>query len=380
MRHAVLRLVLRVLTFAAVLLGAIRTAEAHKPSDSYLNLKSAEARILITWHIAVRDLDDALNLDEDRNGSVLGRELRANDAKIREYARAHLRLGREQLCTLDEGTYRGVVDHSDGTYVSLDFEAVCTEGLSPVRITYTLFREIDPTHRGIMRFNGGEPQIASVSSPVVQFAPEASGYRRVLRMSRDGIAHIWTGYDHLLFLLALLLPAVLTRDLERRTWHIRARLKDVLGDVAKVVTSFTLAHSVTLSLAALGFVSLPSRLVESVIALSVVLAALNNIVPFLREDRWLAAFVLGLMHGFGFSSTLTDLGLSRDALFVPLVGFNLGVEVGQMGFVLVVVPLLFWARTRARYVRFVLQGGSLAIAFVALLWLVERALEIKIFS
>jgi hypothetical protein len=137
---------------------------------------------------------------------------------------------------------------------------------------------------------------------------------------------------------------------------------------------------VTLSLAALGFVSLPSRLVESVIALSVVLAALNNIVPFLREDRWLAAFVLGLMHGFGFSSTLTDLGLSRDALFVPLVGFNLGVEVGQMGFVLVVVPLLFWARTRARYVRFVLQGGSLAIAFVALLWLVERALEIKIFS
>ena len=184
--------------------------------------------------------------------------------------------------------------------------------------------------------------------------------------------------DHILFLVSLLLPAVLVRA--RSAWQPGASFRSALIDVAKVVTAFTLAHSITLSLAALSIVVLPSRFVEAGIALSVVLAALNNLFPVLANGRWIAAFGFGLLHGFGFAGALQDLGLPADSLALSLFSFNLGVEAGQLAIVAVFLPLAFALRSTWAYRRVVFAGGSFVIAAIATIWLVERAFDVDVLS
>ena len=149
-------------------------------------------------------------------------------------------------------------------------------------------------------------------------------------------------------------------------------------DVLRIVTAFTLAHSITLSLAALSVIALPSRLVESTIALSVVLAALNNLWPVVAGRRWAVAFGFGLIHGFGFASVLADLGLPRDALVLALVGFNLGVEAGQLAIVALFLPLAYGLRRSWAYRRMIFLGGSVLIALVAAVWMAERIFVLKL--
>jgi hypothetical protein len=201
---------------------------------------------------------------------------------------------------------------------------------------------------------------------------------QLLTYLNEGVLHIWTGFDHVLFLLSLLLPAVLVRD--AHAWRAGRCFRDAIVDVAKVVTAFTLAHSITLALAALSSVDLPSRWVESGIALSVVLAAANNLVPIVATGRWVAAFGFGLLHGFGFAGALQDLGLPPGSLALSLAGFNLGVEAGQLAIVLAFVPLAFALRATPIYRRFIFGGGSVAIAALASLWLVERLFDVDVLN
>jgi hypothetical protein len=191
---------------------------------------------------------------------------------------------------------------------------------------------------------------------------------------KDGVWHIWIGYDHILFLLALLLPAVLLR--KNGQWEPAPTLRGAFIEVVKVVTAFTLAHSITLTLASLQIITLPSRLVESVIAASVILAALNNLRGTIEGRRWVMAFVFGLVHGFGFASVLADLGLPQGALVLALVGFNAGVEVGQLTIVAVFLPLAFWLRGTRFYRVGVLIGGSLLVALLASWWLAQRMFDL----
>lgn len=194
--------------------------------------------------------------------------------------------------------------------------------------------------------------------------------QRWLTFIWEGVWHIWIGFDHILFLIALLLPAVLVRDGKR--WVPVANLRAAFWNVLGIVTAFTAAHSVTLSLAALEIVSLPSRLVESVIAASVALAAANNLWPMIRDKGWLVAGGFGLVHGFGFASVLGELGLGGGSLAVPLVGFNVGVELGQLAIVLVFVPVAFALRGTTFYRNVVFKGGSALVVALALYWMVER--------
>ena len=145
----------------------------------------------------------------------------------------------------------------------------------------------------------------------------------------------------------------------------------------KVVTAFTVAHSITLSLAALGVVSLPSRFVESAIAASVVFAALNNLRGTIERRRWVMAFVFGLIHGFGFASALADLGLPTQALALALVGFNVGVELGQMAIVVAFIPFAFWLRATKFYRVGVLVVGSILVALIAAYWFIQRAFDVQ---
>jgi hypothetical protein len=163
-------------------------------------------------------------------------------------------------------------------------------------------------------------------------------------------------------------------------WQPVDGFRAALWDVFRIVTSFTVAHSITLSLAALHVLSLPSRLVESAIALSVVVAALNNLRPLVQGRRWVVAFGFGLIHGFGFASVLAELGLPNDALRIALVGFNIGVEAGQLAIVALFLPLAYSLRRSTFYRRAVMAGGSVLIAGVAGIWLVERAFGLSLLA
>jgi hypothetical protein len=346
-------------------------ALAHKPSDSYLALRVEGAALEGQWDIALRDLEYAIGLDADGDGAITWGETRARHAEIAAYALARLALsGDGRPCRLVAGAQL-VDQHSDGAYSVLRFSAQCDAPPQRVLgIAYGLFADLDPTHRGLVRVQSAAGTFAGVLGPdrprlEVPLA-QASRLRQFLYYGREGVWHIWIGIDHILFLVSLLLPAVLVPA--GRGWEPAPRFAAVFWDVLKVVTAFTVAHSITLSLAALAVVELPSRLVESVIALSVMLAALNNLKPLVFARRWAVAFGFGLVHGFGFASVLADLGLPRDALLLALVGFNVGVEAGQLAIVCAFLPAAYLSRRTWAYRR---------LAFAAV-WMAERIFDLKL--
>ena len=169
-----------------------------------------------------------------------------------------------------------------------------------------------------------------------------------------GLEHILTGYDHLLFLAALLLGG------------------GGVSVLLKIVTGFTLAHSVALAASVLGLVTVPSRLVEPAIAASIVWVAGENVWrPPARAHRWVVSFGFGLIHGLGFASALTPLTLPPKALALALVGFNVGVEVGQALVILVVLPLGLWLGNRS-WQPCLVRALSVMVAIVGAVWFVDR--------
>jgi hypothetical protein len=356
-------------------------AMAHKPSDAYLRLtlEQGSADVRGEWDIALRDLDYAIGLDADNDGRLTWDEVRTRHDAIAAYALARLHLERGgAACVLVPG--RQLVDtHTDGTYTVLAFAAHCPR-TGPLAVEYRLFADVDPQHKGLASVRAGDgvrTLVLGSGQPRATVDEGAYGAASgFLAYVRHGVLHIWIGYDHILFLVSLLLPAVLVRD--ARGWRAVGGLRAALADVLKIVTAFTVAHSITLSLAVLKVVALPSRWVESAIALSVLLAALNNVLPVARGRRWAAAFLFGLVHGFGFASVLADLGLQPGALAASLVGFNCGVEIGQLAIVAAFLPLAYLMRSTWFYRRVVLVGGSGAIMLVAALWLGERLFDLKL--
>ena len=377
------------------------TAQAHKPSDSYLSVVLEGSQLSGQWDIALRDLDFAIGLDSDGDGAITWGELRARHVDIAAYASARLMLRADgQPCALSVGA-QAVDEHTDGAYTVLPLRWACQRapGAAPnaapnsLALEYRLFAELDPQHRGLLRLSAAGSTRSAVFGPAAALQhfdlAQTSPWRQFTDYAREGVWHIWIGFDHILFLLSLLLPAVLVwrRPPTPRhgpawghaaDWQPVPGWRPALWDVLRIVTAFTLAHSITLTLAALGLVALPSRLVEATIAASVVVAALNNIVPIFTGRRWAVAFAFGLVHGFGFASVLADLGLPQDALALALLGFNLGVEAGQLAIVAVFLPLAYALRRTVLYRQGVRIGGSLLIALLAGVWFAERAFNLEL--
>lgn len=352
---------------------------AHKASDSYLVLDVKGQQLTGQWDIALRDIDFALGLDADGNGEINWGELRARHTAIAAWALRALTLDRGGACALQVAQHQ-VDEHTDGAYAVLKVRGSCPSGEGELGVNYRLLFDQDALHRGLLRLDLEGITHSAIMAPdnaLQRFsADKPSLLMQFGQFFVQGVWHIWIGFDHILFLIALLLPVVLVREAGR--WRGVGRFGEALREVLWVVTAFTVAHSITLSLAALGLVSLPSRLVESAIALSVVLAALNNLKPVVNKRRWLIAFVFGLIHGFGFASVLADLGLPQEALVLSLVGFNLGVEIGQLAIVAVFLPAAFWLRSTGFYRQVIFLGGSLLTLLLALGWLAERALDLKL--
>ncbi|MBI3598330.1 MAG: HupE/UreJ family protein, partial [Nitrospirae bacterium] len=353
--------------------------------------------------IALRDLEVAIGLDTNQDGAITWGELRSRHAAISAYVLSRLEIKEEirpvRLSALSsyfvplwakqgkEVVFpiriidQQVDNHTDGAYTVIHFEIdCCTDPVSAVTIGYHLFFDLDPQHRGISRVTyRGQTQTAL-------FGPDNFSQRLALGVhthlqtfisfAGEGIFHIFSGFDHILFLLSLLLPAVLRR--QDGQWLGVSSFRPAFWNITKIVTAFTLAHSMTLTLAAIGLIRLPSRWVESSIAVSILIVAMNNIYPVVTARLWGFAFAFGLIHGFGFASVLSDLGLPPGARGLALVGFNLGVEAGQLVIVSLFLPLSFFLRHRFVYRQFVRVAGSIAVILLATIWLVERMFEIKL--
>lgn len=362
------------LTAAALVLLCSAAAHAHKASDAYLTLDFRGAPKLRV-DLALRDLDDDLGLDASGDGAITWAEVHARVPAIDEKLARGVQI---DGCAFSPRSH-GVTPHSDGNYLVVEGPLKCSD-TAGVRVTYSLFFERDPQHRALVRLLLGatdQTLIATPSSRELTFDAKPQPGASFGEFLVEGVHHILIGADHLLFLTALLLPSVLRRRgrlglFGLTDWEPRPSLRPAVLEVVRLVTSFTVAHSVTLALAALDVVELPSRIVESAIALTVVLVAISNLWTVSDGERWGPAFTLGLVHGFGFSSVLKDSGLRGSSLVAELLGFNLGVECGQLMFVACVVPLCFLL-SRLPVYPWVARAGSLAIGIIGAVWLYQRA-------
>lgn len=350
---------------------------AHTLSVAHLDIEvpAEGAPMRLELDLALRDLALSLPLDANRDEVVTWGELDAARGQLEVLVASGVRLstprGACALTPVGLATRR----YDDGAYATLQMDAQCPPA-TRVELRYALLMDRDPQHRALVTVRSGAKvttEIARAGANRIEFATdELRPGNPFLAFLREGIHHILIGYDHLAFLVSLLLPAALIRV--RRQWQPAPGLRAGFVHVLGIVTAFTLAHSITLSLAALGWVTPASRWIEAAIAASVLLAALNNLWPVVTRRLWTVGFAFGLIHGFGFAGALGELGLPDDARLLALVGFNLGVEVGQLAVVLVLLPLLFVLRRRCWYPAWAMPAVSLGIAALASWWLWQRLL------
>jgi hypothetical protein len=286
-------------------------------------------------------------------GSPLNRE------KLLDIIRTQIVLHAEAI-RCEPGPGQVLLSAHDATSFTMLVDFACGSMVRELVVQDNIFDVLGADHHTLAKVEApsGTHQFA--------FAPDTRQARFVLGDGGDlarstgsffvmGIHHILSGYDHLLFLVGLLLPG------------------GGLLSLAKIITAFTIAHSVTLSLAVLQIVTLPDRLIEAVIALSIAFVAAENL--FLNPTvsrRWLVSFFFGLVHGFGFSSALRELGLPAHGLLVSLFGFNVGVEVGQGLVVAACLPFLLLLR-QSRWENRAVSTSSVAILVAGLVLFVERA-------
>lgn len=368
-----------ILTVLLLICGGLpQPAAAHTQSNAYLFLHHTPTGVSGEWHLALRDLEDAVGLDANDDGVITWGELSSRKDAVCAYALSRLHVdGDGKPGTLVVRDFL-VDNHSDGAYAVVRFDVAGLDHPTTLNVTYQAFFDIDPKHRGLLSLDDAGQTRVGVFSPdtaAQQFNLGAPAHTPFFTFVGEGVWHIWSGYDHILFLLSLLLPGVLRR--REGKWEPVTAAGPAFTNIVKIVTAFTAAHSITLSLATLGIVHLPVRLVESSIAATVVVAALNNVIPFFTERGWMVAFGFGLLHGFGFANALADLGLHTGQMAATLFGFNLGVEIGQLSIVAIFMPVAMSIRHLRFYRRYVLRVGSTAIMLIAATWFAERVLDVK---
>lgn len=361
---------LALLTMAAFASPAL----AHKASDSflYVDMDASEFRI----DIALRDLALLVPLDSDGDQKVTGLELRAQRSLATQTIENAITLTSEQGACSIRGQAWGLSSHSDGPYLATQYQIACPNGERPEQIEYSLLFDRDNLHRGLVQITSGDTRSLTVLSPdkpTVDLTGGAIGpWSTFTTFLYEGVVHLLIGLDHMLFLLVLVLPATLIprgQNSQGTSRSLKSRLLQLVG----IVSAFTVAHSITLALSALNVIRLPIAWVETVIALSIAAAALNVVWPFLGRKTWKLAFAFGLIHGFGFASVLGDLTGGVSNLAIALAGFNLGVEFGQLGLLIIGFPLLYALAHVRAYQRFMVPLMLIGVGTISLMWVVERA-------
>ena len=400
------RLTRQILILVCCLFPMLLTA--HSPDQSYLYLRIYSDGIGGRFEVTAKDLNRSLNLNLPEELSL--EDVRPHLEKIQAYLETNTRFSANgqtysirftdlEILDLDE------IEDGNSDYAKFNFTLEGVQEVPEVLdILYTGFFDTEPIHRGMLitEYNwkagivNNESLISSVFSPSETqqqlSLADASIWKGFMALVKLGIWHIWIGLDHILFIVALILPAVVRRrnnirdkstittkvdDGYSQAWWPVSRFGPAFWYIIKIITFFTIAHSITLALAALGVINLPSRFVESIIAISIALAAFHNIVPVFRQKEWLIALLFGLFHGFGFASVLGEKGLGGDYMVLSLLGFNVGVEVGQVLIICLVFPFLFFLRRLNLYPK-IIKYGSMVLILISLYWFIERAFDIDL--
>lgn len=379
----------KTLNVLLVLLGVLflgDKASAHALQQSYIFLSIDAQSIQGRVEINIVDLNQALNLGLPTDKSATKQDIAPHVDKIKQYfyERIDIKLG-EGLVLQDYHLY----SIPKVQFLAFDF---VFDGLDPmpqqIDFEYTVLFDKLSDHTGFVVVendwrNGvfnDEGNIALVFTPNettkrldLSGSTVSQGY---IEMVKLGIHHIIDGIDHILFLFALLLPSVLSRV--EKQWQASDKFYPAFIYVVKIVTVFTIAHTITLSAATLGFMSLSSRLVESIIAISIAIAALDMLTPIFRGRIWLIIFCFGLFHGFGFASVLSEYPIPDSYLTLSLLSFNIGVELGQVTIVAIVFPILYVLRKQSFYIPVILKAGAVILIVIAMYWFVERAFAIDL--
>jgi hypothetical protein len=376
------------ITLATTMLCVSPSALAHKASDAYLQLSGNLPAVSMKLSLALRDLDAAIeSLDTDNNRSLEWGEIRQNLPAVQAWINQGFQIQCGDRALNLQWAFESLEERSDGVYMRMNAASACSEAM--LGMNYVLMKNIDASHRLIVTGTLQGKNIAALISP--QSKPTlnlplgaagtalnpasglASGWAAFKQFFPEGLHHLATGYDHLAFLLALLLPIMLhSRRLMTHT-SLEAATTDRPGVWAllRTVTGFTIGHSITLLLATLGWVSSPGW-VEPVIAITIGISALLNLYPvrWLRSD--LLALGFGLIHGLGFSNIMREANVSSDLLPWALVGFNLGVEAGQLIGVALWCGLHLLIGRWDRYHQVVVRGGSFGLLGLAIYWTATR--------
>lgn len=378
--------------------------QAHEPDHTYLYLRIYKDAMGGRVEISAADINKAL--DVNINEEIEENEVTPLFPLIQRMLKEKMTFGagkEHYLLSFTKTEVMKLDDEDDFVAFHFEMENVA-EVPDALDIVYSPFFEKSPDHKGmlIVEYNWKAGIINNYSNIADVFTNGRQSLQLSLKdrslwtgfwaMIKLGIWHIWIGLDHILFLVALVLPAVVRRfsrkdDLEVIAYDAQDRFSSDLGYVAKfkpavlyilkIVTFFTIAHSITLAIASLGVFQIPSRYVESIIALSIALAAFHNIKPIFNYKEWLIAFAFGLFHGFGFASVLGEKGLGGDYMILSLLGFNGGVEIGQVVIILIVFPILYLIRTSKFYPKFMVYGSALLI-IISLHWTIERFFEVNL--
>ncbi len=358
------------------LLTASGMAAGHKASDSFLYLDNGPTELRID--VALRDLALLTGIDSNGNRQISGQELRQARPEITRTVESALSFSNSSgNCDL-AGRKWGISEHSDGFYSAARYAIQCPDGEPPRALEYNLLFEQDALHRGLVSLDDDGQKRLTVLGPDSRTldltGTDTPGYFGVFTtFVYEGVIHLLIGLDHILFLLVLVIPATLSTAKNQASSGQSRALRGRLLELAGIITAFTLAHSITLALAALDIVSLPIAWVETVIALSIGLAALNVAWPILGHKTWKLAFGFGLVHGFGFASVLGDLTSGVSGLAVALAGFNLGVELGQLALLVVGFPVLYYLGKNRMYQKGAVPVMLAGIGAISLFWVVQRA-------
>jgi hypothetical protein len=342
---------------AALLVLACSSAQAHPANVARADIVITDRRLEIALSANLFELDLMLALDRDLDAVVERPELDAKRPEIVGYLERTIVVSANgQPLPLAAGPFaiRKGVDGKAQFEVTIRFDSA--RALEGVRIRCEPLTELGADHTTLarIRMRGATEQFAFRRGAV--WEPQAGIVARSAQFLKLGVLHIFTGYDHIAFLIGLLITG------------------GRLFGLVQIVTAFTLAHSLTLTLAALDVVTLHPGLVEGGIALSIVYVALENLLWPTHDRRWLVSFVFGLVHGFGFAAVLREMHLPRSGLAASLFSFNLGVEVGQVLIVLLLVPLL-WLLVRSRVQVVLARSVSIVLLSLGLFWLYQRALS-----
>lgn len=354
------------LSLAVLLVVFSMAANSHESGFVTLQLQLGTAdQTRFSVELDVLELELAVGLDADGDGSIVWQEYRQRRDAIEQYIVGSISLlSATEPCLLSADRNSSGIRQGRIASVLTAFTVSCAQPLQSLTVQNRLLADIDSNAKAVLTISSaaGQQQTRLLETGETTVAvDQLSVWSSIVSFVVVGVEHIIGGLDHLAFLLLLLLPAA-------KQGGGKQRLLAMTG----IITAFTVAHSVTLALSSWGYLGLPARIAEVVIAASVVLAAVMNCVSPKHQLSWFIAYSFGLIHGFGFAGALAELAGTGSLPWYNLLAFNLGVELGQIALMLITLPLLVLLGSRIDYSRYVVRTLSTLVAVVGGVWMLER--------